>query len=79
MVHFWPVYISSNSGQIASSLGILRLKLIQSAPSTVEQLQDLLASWARDLEFSAAEQGYGALRLGKLPYQTDKILKRESG
>ncbi len=44
---------------------------------SVEQLQDLLASWARDLEFSAAEQGYGALRLGKLPYQTDKILKRD--
>lgn len=43
---------------------------------SIEQLKNLLATWARDLKFGSAEQGYGALKLGSLPKRADKILQR---
>lgn len=43
---------------------------------STEQLQNLLAGWARDLDFPAAEQGYGALKLGRLPQKTENIVQR---
>lgn len=43
---------------------------------STEQLQNLLAAWAKDLEFSPTEQGYGALRLGRLPQRAEAIEQR---
>lgn len=43
---------------------------------SIEQLKNLLAAWARNLDFVSAEQGYGALRLGNLPKRADKVLQR---
>ena len=42
---------------------------------SVEQLQNLLSIWAKDMGFSAAEQGYGALYLGELPQHNDTVKK----
>ncbi len=40
---------------------------------SVEQIKHLLCSWTENLGFSAAEQGYGALQLGRLPNNTAQI------
>ena len=44
---------------------------------STEQLKNLLAGWARDLEFAPSEQGYGALKLGRLPRKAEDISQRE--
>lgn len=44
---------------------------------STEQLKNLLAGWAEDLNFSAAEQGYGALKLGRLPQKMENLVQRE--
>lgn len=44
---------------------------------SVEQIKNLLVKWADKLEFPASEQGYGALKLGRLPECAEKIKQRE--
>ncbi len=43
---------------------------------TTEQIQAILASWAKTLSFSFSEQGYGALYMGMLPYQTEQVVQQ---
>ena len=43
---------------------------------STEQMQDLLAAWAKDLDFAASEQGYGALQLKQLPRSETQIVRR---
>lgn len=43
---------------------------------STEQMKHLLANWASDLSFPAAEQGYGSLKLGYLPRTVDDIQQR---
>ena len=44
---------------------------------SVEQIQNLLSRWADDMGFPAAEQGYGALCLGRLPHSGEVIAPAE--
>ncbi|MBR5318966.1 MAG: S8 family serine peptidase [Peptococcaceae bacterium] len=43
---------------------------------SVDQIKNLLAQWADNLEFPPSEQGYGALKLGRLPGKTGSIKQR---
>lgn len=75
-------YLYDYGTSISSAIVAAAIAHIQEAATeqelslSIEQLKNLLASWARDLNFGPAEQGYGALNLGNLPKQADKILQR---
>ncbi len=44
---------------------------------SVEQLKNLLSSWAKDAGADASEQGYGMLYLGKIPRNSEQIEPRK--
>ncbi len=44
---------------------------------SIEQLKMMLCNWSKDLGFSMAEQGHGALRLGELPHTAEMVWQSE--
>ncbi len=75
-------YLYDYGTSISSAIAAAAVVHVQEAAEqkdqilTIEQLQNLLAGWADDLQFSSSEQGYGALKLKKMPQQIKNVPQR---